>query len=618
MMKLQVSTSTGRASLAALLLALGLAGCQKKDPEAGAGQGGSTSVPVAQVAVEQGGEADPDANPAAVPGGTLNIWGGPSPKTLNAYLDYNFFTKELFGLLYDGLVGLHPTENRPVGLMAESWEISEDGKTFTFKLNPAAKWSDGVPVRAGDVQFYYDVIMNPKNMTSLFRVGLDRFSRPEVVDSLTVRMTAKEAHWGNFWEAAGMSPFPKHAWEGKDFNSVNWELPVVSGPYALHEVKKERSVMIKRRADYWGRVKRINQHKYNFEFIRWKFMEDPLKVLESFRKGDLDVYPVNRASVWATETEFDQVKQGWVVKKMVYNQRPKGFRGMVFNLRRPMFQDVRMRQALAHLANREVMNDKFLFKLNFLLNTYFADLYPDNRNPDAPMVAYDPKKARALLAEMGWKPGPDGVLQKDGKRFELTISLHNAVDLRPINVYLEDLKAVGIVPKIETMSWSTWLKRMDNYEFDMGWAAWGGTRLRDPESMWHSRTADQPSSNNIAGVKDKVVDSLIEVQKTEMDLEKRNAILRRIDNRLTALMPYTLMWDQESVWVLYWNKFATSKHVYPKYDDEDAVTAYWSVDPEKEKALSEAMKAGKSLPREPIEARYPAEAAVAPASGGAP
>jgi microcin C transport system substrate-binding protein len=587
--------------LSLLVLLAFFVGCNKKD--GGPSKTASSSVK-APVAVEAGGEPDPDANPDAVPGGTLNLWGGPGPKTLNAWLDYNFFTKQLYGLLFDGLAGLHSTENRAVGIVAESWTISEDGMTYTFKINPLAKWSDGKPITSEDVQYYYDVIMNPKNLTSMFRVGLDRFSRPVLIDSLTLSITAKEKHWGNFWEAAGLTPLPKHVMEGKDFNEMNWDFPVVSGPYQLDEVKKERSLMVKRRADYWGLGKKFNQHKYNFEYIRWKFMEDPLKVLEAFKKGDIDVYPVSRAAIWANNTDFDQVKKGWVSKQMIFNKYPVSFRGFVFNLRRPLMQDIKLRQALAYLADRKQMNEKLLFNLNLIINSYFSDLYPNNQNPDRPLIPYDPAKARQLLAEAGYKPGPDGILAKDGKKLELTISLHNAVDLRPINVYLEDLKKVGISAKIDVMSWSTWLKRMDTYEFDMGWAAWGAARLRDPESMWHGRTADQPSSNNVAGVKDKIVDSLIELQKTEMDLDKRNEINKKIDNRLIDIMPYLLMWDQDSKWVLYWNKFGTPKYVYSKFEDEDCITTYWYQDPAKTKALEDAMKSGKDLPVAPLKVHY--------------
>jgi microcin C transport system substrate-binding protein len=381
-------------------------------------------------------------------------------------------------------------------------------------------------------------------------------------------------------------------------------MPVVSGPYRLDEVKKDRSVSVKRRADWWGFSRRFNQNKYNFEIVRWKFLEDHNKVLESLKKGDIDVYPVKRAAIWAEKTDFDQVKQNWVAKVRVYNSNPKGFRGFVLNMRRPAFQDVRVREALAHLANRQLMNEKFNHNLFFLLNTYFADLYPENKSPTSPMRGYDPAKARELLAAAGWKPGPGGVLVKDGKPFDITLSLSAGADLRPINVYVEDLKAVGIRAKVEELSWSTFAKRLDKYEFDISSAAWGGTRLRDPESMWHSRTAKEPSSNNMAGVQDKVVDSLIEWQKTEPDLAKRNANMARLDDRLNAIVPYVLLWEQEAQWVLYWNKFGTAPYVYSKADDEECITTYWYADKAKAEALAQAMRDGKDLPPAPAEVRY--------------
>ncbi|MEO6098651.1 MAG: extracellular solute-binding protein [Fibrobacteria bacterium] len=586
--------------IALLLLVVCFAGCNKKDT--GTSKPGKPDADA--VLVESGGDPDPDANPDAVTGGSLNIWGGPAPKTLNPWLDWNWFTKELMGLTFESLIDLHPSKNEPIGILAKSWETSADGKTFTYHIDPRARWSDNVPVTCGDVRFYYDVIMNPKNLTSLFRVGLDRFKQPECPDSLTVVVTAKVDHWLNFYESGGMIALPRHAWEGKDFNLLNWDLPVVSGPYRLDEVKKDRSVSLKRRADYWGFAKRFNEHKYNFETVRWKFMEDPLKVLESFKKGDIDVYPVTRAAVWAEKTDFDQVKKGWVAKTRIYNGNPKSFRGWVINLRRPMFQDVRVREALAYLANRQLMNEKFNHNLLFLLNTYFADLYPDNKSPNRGIREYNPAKARELLTQAGWKSGPDGVLVKDGKRFEISFTLVTGADLRPINVYVEDLKSVGILAKVEEMSWSTYAKRMDKYEFDLGSAGWGGTRLRDPESMWHSRTADEPSSNNWAGVKDKVVDSLIEAQKQAPDLESRNVINTRLDDRLNELLPYILLWEQDSKWLLSWNRFGGAKYVYSRFQDEDCISAYWYADPAKEAALKKAMADGSALPLPPSEVRY--------------
>lgn len=581
-------------SMGCAMWGLALSGCGRDDAARSA-----TVFLDDTVAVEAGGEADPIANPAARPGGTYTTWGGPTPKSLNMWLDYNSFSANVMGLLFENLVSLHATEDRPVGVLAESWKISRDGRTFTFRIDPRARWSDGRPVTSRDVQFFYDVMMNPAHMTPIFRVGLRRFDRPETPDSLTVRITAREAHWSNFWEAAGLVAFPAHAWEGKDFNDINFDFPVVSGPYKLGEVKRERYITLERRADWWGRAKRYNQHKYNFANIRFRFMEDRNKALEAFKKGDFDVYPVYTASLWAEQTDFEQVRRGWVARKSVYNHEPKGFQGFAINLRNPMFQDVRVREALARLLNRELMNEKLMYNQYFLLNSYYPDLYPGNVNPDAPVLSYDPERAGKLLAEAGWKPGPDGILAKDGRRFTVTF-LVSTTDLRHYNVYLEDLKKAGIDAKVEQMSHATVRRRLDNHEFDLYWVAWGAGRLRDPQASWESATADEPASNNIAGVKDRVVDELIEAQKTEMDLGRRNAILRKLDDRLTALMPYVLLWQSDNTRLLYWNRFGTPRHVLDKYNREDAIIPYWFVDAEKERAL----QARETMPVDTAAARY--------------
>lgn len=589
----RTGTPGGVRILAAAAMAAILAwGCNKKEA------GGTSRRPAVEsgaVEVDTVGEADPQARPEAVPGGTYTTWGGPFPKSLNMWLEYTTFTKQFLGLMFEPLVDLHSTEDRPTGILADSWTISEDKKTFTFHIDPRARWSDGRPVTAEDAQFYYDVIMEPKNLTVIFRVGLKRFERPVVKDSLTLEITAKEAHWGNFWEAAGLVPLPKHAWQGKDFNQINFEFPVVNGPYRLQEVKKDRSVTLQRRSDWWGRSKQYNQHKYNFDYVRFRFMEDANKVLEAFKKGDFDQIPVNTASIWVEKTRFDQVQKGWVARQRVFNRKPMGYQGMAMNMRRPVFQDIRVRKAMCHLLNRRLLSEKLMHNQYLLLNSYFPDLFPEKRNPDAIFYEYDPKLARQLLAEAGWKPGPDGVLAKDGKRFEIVIP-HVSPDLRHLNVYVEDLKAVGIVARIDQISYSTLGKRMDNFEYDMYWAAWGASRLRDPEASFHSSVADAPSSNNITGVKDRVIDSLIELQKTEMDLAKRNVIIAKLDTRLAEIVPYVLMWMSDNERMLYWNRFGTAKHVLDKFEDEVFIPLYWWVDPAKDKALQEAMAKNAALP----------------------
>jgi microcin C transport system substrate-binding protein len=587
-------------------VALLLAGCGKQNSSPTESSG--SAIKDAPVQMESGGEVDPIAAPAALKGGSLTTWAGGYPKSLNMWLDYNSFSMSVSGLMFEQLVTLHPTKDEPVGILAKSWEVSPDKKTYTFHIDPLAKWSDGQPVTAEDVQFYYDTIMNPKNLTSLFRVDLSRFSRPEVVDPLTLRITAKEAHWANFWTAAGMVALPKHAWKDLDFNKQNFEFPVVSGPYQLGEIKTNRSIQLKRRSDWWGRAKQFNVGKYNFDYLLFKSMEDRNKALELFKSGGLDLLPMYTASIWVEKTpNLPQVQKNWIVRQTVANKEPKAFQGMAINLQRPLFQDPKVREALALLFNRELMNEKLMFNQYFLLNSYYPDLYPNNQNPAVPLVKYDPEKARALLKDAGWTVGANGVLQKDGQPFAFTIMHYDGSELRHLNIYLQSLKSVGIDAKIDVISMSTFQKRMDNHDFDMCWTNWGASRLRDPEAQWSSKTADQIATNNVTAVKDPEIDRLIEQQKTEMDIEKRNEILKQIDARLLAINPFVLMWQNAKNRLLYWNKFGTPPYVLDKFNKEDAALVYWWYDPTKDAALVQAMKNGTDLPKPPAEIVYPEE-----------
>ncbi len=594
---------TKSSSLAPLILAIALAGCGKTPVPTSPETPAATPVPVE--AVQPIGDPDPLAVPTALKGGSYASWGGPFPKSLNMWLDYNSFSNSVTSLMFEPLVEMHSTNDEPVGALADKWEISEDGTTYTFHINPAAKWSDGKPVTAADVQFYYDVIMNPKNLTSLFRVDMSRFARPEIIDERTIRITAQESHWKNFWAAAEFVALPSHVWKDADFNKINFEFPVVSGPYRLSDVKMNRSVSLQRRPDWWGRVKNYNTGKYNFDQMVFRSTEDRVKVLEMLKKADVDAYAIYTAKIWAEQTNFPQVQKNWIVRQNVFNKDPKSFQGFALNMRRPILEDVRVRQALAHLLNRQLMNEKLMFNQYFLLNSYFPDLYPNNENPAVEVTKFDPSKARTLLADAGWTVAPDGILAKDGQRLTLTILHYDSSDLRHLNIYTQDLKSVGIDAKIEVVSRATFTKRVDNHDFDMIWANWSASRLRDPETMWSSKTAGDIATQNIPGVKDPEIDKLIEQQKTEMDLGKRNDILKQIDARLVAITPYVLMWQSGSSRLLYWNKYGTPPTILPKYGDERAALAYWWYDPAKDATLKDAQKSGAALPAQPAEVHFP-------------
>ncbi|GHV15504.1 ABC transporter substrate-binding protein [Fibrobacterales bacterium] len=587
-----------------LLLSIFLFSCETENQTQPSAQNCPAVPPVYENAT---GEIDPVAMVnEAVPCGEIALWGSSTPFSLNMWEDYNSFSASIISMLFEPLAELHSTENRPVGILAADWKISEDGKTYTFQIDPRAKWSDGKAITAYDVQFYYDVIMNPANLTPIFKVGLSRLERPQVAeeDSLKLTVVAKDDHWGNFWEAAGMVAFPKHIWENQDFNKIRFEFPVVSGAYKIKSMKIDRALELTRRDDWWGRQKNWNVGKYNFEKIIYRFMEDRTKALEALKKGDFDAYPIYTSSIWIKQTDFDATQKGYILKNRVFNDEPKGFQGFALNLRRDKFKDLRVRQALSLLLNRELMSEKFMFNQYFLLNTYYPSLWENNTNPNATLYPYAPDSARTLLVNAGYKINAQGKLtDPSGKPFELTF-LTYAEDVRHTTKFQEDLKAVGIESNIETVSLSTFRQRIDDADFDLCWLAWGSSRLNDPEASWHSKTANDKGTNNVAGVQDEIIDELIEKQKTEQDLNKRNEILRNLDTRLTEIVPYILLWQSDNNKIMHWNKFGYPQSLYGKFNREEAIPVYWWFNSQKASELKRAVSSGEALPVPPVDIRW--------------
>jgi|LakMenEpi03Aug12_release.lakeMendotaPanAssembly.Ray.scaffolds.fasta_scaffold84331_3 microcin C transport system substrate-binding protein len=546
----------------------------------------------------------PLASPHAVSGGTITL-SGIQPKSFNGYLDNFSSSQQVFGMMYEPLLGTDPLTTDLVPGLASRWTVSDDKQTFTFHLDPAARWSDGKPVTAADVRWTFDAIMNPTNDTGPNKVSLGVFAPPEVVDERTVRFTAREAHWRNLLAAGGFAILPRHAFEGRDFNTINFEFPVVSGPYRFAAMRENSDLRLERRADWWARSRPSNAGVFNFQTIIYRFFTDQDNAFEAMKKGDIDVYAVYTARIWANETRGPRFDNNWIVRRRVRNHNPVGFQGFGMNLRRPPFDDLRVRQALAALLDRETMNSTLMFKAYFLHRSYFEDLYDAQTPCTNTLVAYDPVRASALLKEAGWAANPKtGVLEKDGRPLVIRFLTRDGAGDRFLAVYAEALKKAGINLVIERKDFASWMRDMDAFNFDMTWCSYGGGLFRDPEHMWLSREADRPSGNNVAGFKDPRVDAWIESQKTEFDPARRNAILRQIDGVLAASVPFVLLWNSDATRLLYWDKFGMPDTVLSKYGTEGDVVAYWWFDPDSAADLKAAMAAGKPLPARPFEVNF--------------
>lgn len=546
----------------------------------------------------------PLASPHAVVGGEIRLFAGAYPESFNYYLANNTLTRQVFTSMFESLLTLDPVTAEYAPGLAARWSISDDLKTFTFWLDDRARWSDGCPVTADDVKWTFDTIM-ASPLTGVHKVPLEAFSSPEVVSSNVVRFTASEVHWRNLGAASGFEILPKHAYADMDFGKLNFEFPVVSGASRLGELKEGISVVLERRDDWWGRAYERNRNLGNFERVLFRFYEERANAFAAFKKGLIDVYPVYTSRLWMNATRGKAFERSWIVKQKVHNHAPQGFQGFAMNMRRPPFDDVRVRKAMAHLLDREKMNRTLMYSQYFMQRSFFEDLYDKDHPCQNPLLLFDKEKARNLLAEAGWAVPPEtGVLAKNGKPFSFTFLTRSQSSDKFLAIYNESLKDVGIEMIIERKDVAAWFKNMDEFNFDMTWSSWSAGIFRDPEGMWASAEAERRSGNNITGFRDPTVDELIEKQKTNFNLGERNQICREIDTRIATQVPYALLWNIDYVRLLYWNKFGTPPQVLSKFSNEDAAISYWWYDEDRAADLEAAMDDDEFLPPEPADVDF--------------
>ena len=544
---------------------------------------------------------DPLASPYAEPGGMIRFAAFQPPKSLNAYIDNNTYTRQVFGMMYESLLGVDSLTTEFVPYLAKRWTISDDKLTYTFELDEAAAWSDGRPVTAEDVKWTFDQVMDPRHATGPSKVMLGVFESPQILGPRTVRFRAKESHWRNLSALGLFEILPRHAFEGQDFNRLDLDHPVVSGPYVLSAVKEQIEIRLRRRRDWWAGSKPSTRNTMNFDTVVFRYFSSNENAFEAFKKGLVDVYAVYTARIWANETIGEKFDKNWIVKRRVKNHDPIGFQGFAMNMRRPPFDDLRVRKAMAHLVDRVTMIRTMMFGAYFLHRSYFEDLYDAAHPCTNEEFPFDIARAKALLREAGYTANPQtGILEKQGRPLAFRFLTRDGGSDKFLALCSAAFREVGISMTIERKDFASWMRDMDAFNFDMTWAAWGGSIFRDPESMWLSSEADRPSGNNITGFKDPQVDALIERQKTLFSITERNAICREIDKRIAAAVPYVLLWNIDATRLLHWDTFGMPDTVLSKYGDERSLLGYWWYDPDSASELRAAMAAGDVLPQRSV------------------
>ncbi|TCP60746.1 microcin C transport system substrate-binding protein [Rhodovulum bhavnagarense] len=541
-------------------------------------------------------------NPQAPKGGEISIWAFGSFDSMHPYT-----TKGRAGALasvfFESLLsGTADEIGAAYGLLAERIEYPQDRSWAIFDIRPEAQFSDGTPVTAEDVVFSFELFRD-KGLPS-FRVQLSRqVASAEVLGDRRVKFTfAEGVPTRDLPQLVGGLPvFSKSFYieNGRDFEESSLKPLMGSGPYVLEDLEVGQTVVYARDPDYWGADLPINVGRNNFDRIRVEYYADYNAAFEGFKGGTYTFRNEASSKSWATGYDFPAVQNGWVIRQELPDGALASGQSFVMNLRRPQFQDPRVREAIGLLFNFEWSNEKLFYGLYARINSFWenshlaaeglpgedeiallAPLVAEGLLPDtilttpaimAPVSGTrqldrgNLRRASALLDEAGWVVGDDGIRRRDGQTLRVEFLNDSQTFNRVIDPYVENLRRAGIDATHSFVDNAQATNRERSHDFDIITAQFPmdyvpGSGLRQ---YFGSETADS-SVFNTMGLKNPAVDRLIEHVLAAKGEAELTAAVKALDRVLRSLRFWVPQWFKDSHTVAY----------YDIYDHPDPLPPY--------------------------------------------
>ena len=421
----------------------------------------------------------------------------------------------------------------------------------------------------------------------------NKYEEPVAISKYIVKVKSKVLSWNMFMYFSGMEILPKHHLDKVDgkayLTKYNYKMMPGTGMYILDEskTKKEGYITMRRRSDYWAKDNPKNIGQGNFDEFKMIIIRDETLTKEKFKKGDIDFYSVGRAQWWVNEFDsadesFDFLHRGLIQKKKVFNFSAKGHGGLAFNMRKPPFDDIKIRKAIAMLWNIKQLNEKLFFNEYVKINsTWPLSVY---ENPENLKISYDLVKANDLLDEAGWsKKNDEGIrINSNGEPFIIEMAIAQSSE-RIFTPFQEDLKNAGIKLDLKISDPNSMWDMLQERRFKMHFASWGAIFFPNPESSLHSNLADKKATNNSTGFKNARVDELCAEYKLMFDAKDRVAAIREIDKILSETVHYAYGWTAPYASggrFGYWNKFGMPESVFSYSGDWRGIPTLWWYEPE--------------------------------------
>lgn len=477
---------------------------------------------------------DPGSEPPSS-GGTLTVRANAEPSTMDPLIGADgFLQKNITGNVLEALVRQDPRQHPAypvIPALATSWTVSDDHLTYTFTLRKGVVFHDGKPFTARDVKFTFDRVMDPEVKSEHLRSYFTDLQSVTTPDDATVVLTWKTPYVWALRKIAEVPVVPAHAFEGvAGFDEAPFHrAPVGTGPFRIEAWKPHESLTLLRNEAYWG-------EKPHLDRVIYRFVQDSNVAWQLLLRGEIDLDPWLSSEQYVNAASEPKIHEAY--HRIRYFDSMYGWLG--WNLKRPLFQDARVRRALAMLLDRETMAATIGQGVLVPAHCINYHLGP-GCEADVRAPAFDRDGARALLAEAGWKDTDgDGLLDREGVPFRFTAVLPAGTpsNEQMLLAFQQELYRAGIQMDLQKLEWAVMTEKLGKHDFDACLLGWWGDLENDQYQLFHS---SQTGGNNYLSYASPQVDELVVRIRTEFDDVKRQELFRQVNRLVIADQPGAML-----------------------------------------------------------------------------
>lgn len=533
----------------------------------------------------------PYAVPDAPKGGRVSLGSSSSFDNLNPMIVRGEPVQGIREFVVESLMARSQDEPFTLyGLIAETIDVPDDRSQVTFRLDQRARFSDGTPITAADILFSFEVLRDKGRPN--YRTYYKKVTKAEAVSDHEVRFVFADGEDRELPLILGLMPvLPRHAMDAEKFEETTLAPLIGSGPYRIAAVDPGRSITYKRNPDYWAKDLPVNRGRFNFDEIRFEYYREGSTLFEAFKTGAIDLRNEDDPATWAKGYDFPAARDGRVHREEIAIGLPAGMTGLVFNTRRPVFADERVRQALILLFNFEWVNKSFFHGLYKRSQSYFersmlssAGKPADERErtllgpfanavlpeimdgtwraPESdgtPHNRANARKAYEMLEAAGYAlQGGRLVQTKTGNQLNFEILASNTGQERLLGAFVGDLAKLGIKARMRVVDSAQYQSRLKDYDFDMIQFTWPSSLSPGNEQLfrWSSRVADQPGSYNYAGVENPAADAMITAMLAAHGNEEFVSAVRALDRVLLSGHYVIPLFYPPAQWIASWKRLS--------------------------------------------------------------